>query len=181
MNWTTELPFILDGVDGDLRVVYTPFSQKLYQDGEVTKKTGMAFGGQKYIVRTTDGGQDVVKIKPHFKQGRQVIYKNEQINLENPLGGLAFLLALMPLAFVVVVAAMVMTSGVGIIGGALIGFFGAFGMLMCGNMLRNEQNVAKQLIYSIAISVVTIILLLIVFFIFALFFGAMFGFMFSIF
>lgn len=44
MNWTTTLPFILDNVDGDLKITYNPWGQKFYQNGQEIKRTGSVFG-----------------------------------------------------------------------------------------------------------------------------------------
>ena len=56
MNWTTTLPFILDNVDGDLKITYNPWGQKFYQNGQEIKRTGFSFAGMKYKVQTTDLG-----------------------------------------------------------------------------------------------------------------------------
>lgn len=179
MNWNTELPFILDGVDGDLKVVYSPMGQKFYQNGREIKKTGSGFGGLKYKVETTDGGDNIVKIKAALKPGRQVVFRGETINLESPLGGLPMILSFLPFVFILFVIVIFSHGRFGIIDGALLGGCGALGMLAIGNILREERDFVKQLIYSIIISVVVtaifFILALIIGLILITFFGVAFS------
>jgi len=181
MNWTTELPFILNGVEGDLKIVYTPMGQKFYQNGREIKRNGLGFGGQKYKVETTDGGDNTVTVKGNLKRGRQVVFRGETIDMEKPLSGTAMSLAFLPLITVVLVAIGFIGIGIGIIGGALLGATGALGTMAAGNILRNEPDTAKQILYSIVISLVTAAILFALFFIFSLVFGMIFGIAFSLF
>ena len=181
MNWTTELPFILNGVEGDLKIAYTPMGQKFYQNGREIKRTGLGFGAQKYKVETSDGGDNIVAVKGNLKRGRQVVYRGETIDLETPLSGMAMFLAFLPLIAVIVVAVLIMGSGIGVIGGALLGATGALGTMAAGNILRNEPNISKQILYSIVISLVTAVVLFVLFLIFALIFQMIFGIAFSFF
>lgn len=181
MNWTTELPFILNGVDGDLKIVYTPMGQKFYQNGREIKRKGLGFGGQKYNVETSDGGDNTVTVKGNLKKGRQIVFRGETIDLETPLSGMAMFLSFLPLIAVVIIAIAIMGAGIGIIGGALLGATGALGTMAAGNILRNEPDPGKQILYSIVTSVVTAIILFVLFLIFSLIFGMIFGFAFSFF
>lgn len=53
MNWTTTLPFILDNVDGDLKITYNPWGQKFYQNGQEIKRTGSDFRSCIFILLKT--------------------------------------------------------------------------------------------------------------------------------
>lgn len=181
MNWSTELPFILDGVDGDLKLVYSPMGQKFYQNGREIKKTGSGLGGLKYKVETTDGGDDIIKIKAALKPGRQVVFRGETINLESPLGGLVMLLSFLPFVFILFVIMIISKGRFGIIDGALLGGCGALGMLAIGNILRGEKDFIKQLIYSIIISIAATVIFIILALIIGLIMGIMFGVAFSFF
>jgi hypothetical protein len=181
MNWTTELPFILNGVEGDLKIVYTPMGQKFYQNGREIKRNGLGFGGQKYKVVTTDGGDSIVTVKGNLKKGRQVVFRGETTDLETPLSGMAMLLAFLPFITVVVVAAVIMGAGIGIIGGALLGATGALGTMVAGNLLRNEPDTTRQILYSIITSLVAAVVLFVLLLIFSFIFGMIFGIAFSFF
>ncbi|MFV0537588.1 MAG: hypothetical protein ACK5M3_09470 [Dysgonomonas sp.] len=181
MNWTTNLPFILDNVDGDLKITYSPMGQKFYQNGKEIKRTGSAFGGQKYKIETTDGGDNLVTVKGNLKQGRQVVFRGEKINLETPLSTLTLLLSILPFVAVAIAAAFVAGPRLGVIGGALLGATGALGMLAAGSLMRHEKDIIKQLIYSIVASVSAAIIFIVLLLIFALIFGTIFGVAFSLF
>ncbi|NDV77475.1 hypothetical protein [Dysgonomonas sp. 511] len=171
MNWTTELPFILDGVEGDLRLTYTPMGQKFYQNGVEIKRSGSGFGGQKYKVQTTDGGDNVVKVKANIKTGRQIVYRGETVNLETPLSAMSTILSMLPFVFIVVAIVVFSHGQIGILGGALLGGCGALGMLASANIIRSENNFVKQLLYTLVVSVATTLL----FFALAIILGLIFG------
>lgn len=181
MSWTTTLPFILDGADGDLKIVYTPLGQKFYQNGREIKRTGSGFGGQKYKIETTDGGDNIVSVKANMKKGREVAYRGETISLEEPLSGLATALSILPFVVVAIAAFVLTGSRLGIIGGALLGGCGALGMLAAASMMRHEKDAVKQLIYSAVVSVGSAIVFFILLVIFGLIFGMFFGVAFSLF
>lgn len=122
MKWTTELPFVLDGVDGDLKIAYNPLSQKFYQNGqELRKMSSFGFGGLKYKVRTTDGGEDTVTVKGALMHGRQVVFRGMTTNLEKSLDGLSLLLSALPFAFIAFVVFVFAGGRFGIIDAALLG------------------------------------------------------------
>lgn len=175
MNWTTTLPFILDGVDGDLKITYTPMGQKFYQNGREIKRTGSGFGGLKYKVETIDGGDNVVTVKANLKKGREITYRGEVINLETPLTGAATALSVLPFIAVAVVAFVFVGIRLGVLGGALLGGTGALGMLVAANMMRHEKDVVKQLIYSAVISVGSAIVFIVLLLICGLILGTIFG------
>lgn len=171
MKLTTELAFVLNGVDGDLKIAYNPLNQKFYQNGQEIKRTGSGFGGQKYKVRTSDGGEDIVNVKANLKSGRQVVFRGETINLESPVGGLTLVLSMLPFVFIAVVVAVLFGNRFGIIDGALLGACGALGMMAICNVLRDEKDFPKQLIYSIVISIAATV----IFFVLALIIGFILG------
>lgn len=45
-----ELNFTLEGVQGDLKLKYGPFNQRLYQDGREIKKQGR-FNPKYYVIK----------------------------------------------------------------------------------------------------------------------------------
>jgi hypothetical protein len=178
MNWTTELPFVLDGIEGGLKIVYTSMGQKFYQNGQEIKRSGSGFGGQKYEVKTTDGGRDIVTVKSNLKNGRQIVFKGEIINLEQPISTLVLILSFLPFVFIAFVIGIFTKGGFGAIDGALLGVCGVVGMLMICNVLREEKNIVRQLIYSLVISIaataIFLVLALIVGFILGIILGTAF-------
>ncbi len=54
-----ELNFTLEGVQGDLKLKYGPFNQRLYQDGREIKKQGRF--NPKYYVINTNGEKEEIK------------------------------------------------------------------------------------------------------------------------
>lgn len=55
-----ELNFTLEGVQGDLKLKYGPFNQRLYQDGREIKKQGRF--NPKYYVINTNGEKEEIKV-----------------------------------------------------------------------------------------------------------------------
>lgn len=140
MKWSTELPFNFNGVDGDLKIVYNPLNQKFYQNEVEIKRKGLGFGGLKYKVKTTDGGEEIVKIKGALLQGRQAEFRGEIINLEESLSNLSFFLSFLPFIFIPFIV-LVFTGGrFGVIDAALLGGCGALGMQAIGNSLRGAKE-----------------------------------------
>ncbi|MDR0823612.1 MAG: hypothetical protein LBN74_00835 [Prevotella sp.] len=179
MNWSTELPFILNGVDGDLKIVYTPLIQKFYQNGREVKKSGSGFGGQKYKLETTDGGDNTATVKSNLKNGKQIVFRGETINLETSLSGLTTALSVLPFVSIAL-AAILFVSGLGVIGAALLGATGALGMLTTANALRQEKDLTKQVLYSVVISLVSAVVFVALLMILSLIFGTIFGIAFSL-
>lgn len=180
MKWTTELPFVLDGVDGDLRIVYNPLSQKFYQNGQELRKSGSGFGGLKYKVRTTDGGEDIVTVKGGLIHGRQVVFRGMTTNLEKTLDGLSLLLSAMPFIFIVFAIFVLAGGRFGVIDAALMGGCGALGMLAIGNAVRNATDFGTKIIYSLILSVAATAVFFVLALIFGLIFAAIFGAAFSL-
>ena len=56
-----ELNFTLEGVQGDLKLKYGPFNQRLYQDGREIKKQGRF--NPKYYVINTNGEKEEIKVE----------------------------------------------------------------------------------------------------------------------
>lgn len=120
MNWTTTLPFILDNVDGDLKITYNPWGQKFYQNGQEIKRTGSVFGGQKYKVETTDGRDNIVSVKGTPKNGRQIVFRGETI-IANTLRGEKDSIKQLIYSIVIAVAATVLFIALALIFGIIIG------------------------------------------------------------
>ena len=55
-----ELNFTLEGVQGDLKLEYGPFKQRLYQDGREIERQGRF--NPKYYVTNTNGEKEEIKI-----------------------------------------------------------------------------------------------------------------------
>lgn len=181
MKWTTELPFILNGVDSDLKIVYSPLNQKFYQNGVEIRRNGTGLNGIKYKVKTTDGSEDIVKIKGALLQGRQVEFRGETINLEEKIGGLSLLLSFLPFIFIAFVGLIFAGGRFGVIDAALLGGCGALGMQAVANSLRGAKSFGEQIIYSLIISVAVTALFCVLALILGLILAAMFGAAFAIF
>lgn len=179
MNLTTELPFTLEGVDGECKIVYTPFNQKFYQNGQEIKKTGSGFGGLKYKIRTIDGGDDILKVKAMFKQGRQIEFRGVTTDLEQHISVIDLLLSALPFVFITFLVVL-LGSHFGVIDAALLGGCGALGMLTIGNMSRKEKDLKQRIIYSIIISVVTTALFAVLALIVGLILGSILGFTYAL-
>lgn len=181
MEWTTELPFNFNGVEGDLKIVYNPLNQKFYQNGVEIKRKGLGFGGLKYKVKTADGGEDVVKVKGALLQGRRVEFRGETINLEENLSNLSFFLSFLPFIFILFILLIFFRGQLGVINGALIGGCSALGMQTIANSLRGAKNLGEQIIYSLIISVAATALFCVLALIIGLILAAMFGAAYAIF
>ena len=53
-----ELNFTLEGVQGDLKLKYGPFNQRLYQDGREIKKQGR-FNPKYYVINTNGEKEEI--------------------------------------------------------------------------------------------------------------------------
>ena len=69
-----ELNFTLEGVQGDLKLKYGPFNQRLYQDGREIKKQGRF--NPKYYVINTNGEKE--------ERGGGRVYRSGSIPRKNP-------------------------------------------------------------------------------------------------
>lgn len=76
-----ELNFTLEGVQGNLKLEYGPFKQRLYQDGREIKRQGRF--NPKYHITNTNGEQEEIKIVYGLDfvhvavfRGRKSIWKN---------------------------------------------------------------------------------------------------------
>ena len=92
-----ELNFTLEGVQGDLKLKYGPFNQRLYQDGREIKKQGRF--NPKYYVINTNGEKEEIKVVYGFDFVHVAVFRGQKIDLEERLsireyivGGLPVLL-----------------------------------------------------------------------------------------
>jgi len=157
MQYKTELPFSFDGIKGNSKVVYTPFSVKVYQNGIESKRKGIFI--PKYKMATIDGEIDYVKLSRNFDLSFSIEYKGEKKHLEEKLSIFEYIIGLFPLLLVIL----------GGVIGALIGIFGA---TLNFNFMRQEKRLALQILVSI---VITFICYLIYFILASLLGGLIYG------
>ena len=72
-----ELNFTLEGVQGDLKLKYGPFNQRLYQDGREIKKQGRF--NPKYYVINTNGEKEEIKVVYGFDFVHVAVFRGQKI------------------------------------------------------------------------------------------------------
>ena len=78
-----ELNFTLEGVQGDLKLEYGPFKQRLYQDGREIERQGRF--NPKYYVTNTNGEKEEIKIVYGFDFVHVAVFRGQKIDLEERL------------------------------------------------------------------------------------------------
>ena len=136
-----ELNFTLEGVQGDLKLKYGPFNQRLYQDGREIKKQGRF--NPKYYVINTNGEKEEIKVVYGFDFVHVAVFRGQKIG-EYIVGGLPVLLVFL--------------------GGLIGALFGIMGATFNYNHMRQEKSFMKQLLVSLGVS----ILCYVAYFIFAI-------------
>ncbi|RHJ90484.1 hypothetical protein [Parabacteroides bouchesdurhonensis] len=130
-----EIDFTVEGIKGDLKLIYAPFSQKLYQDGQHIKpKKG------KYPVITDSGDTEDVKIQYGLDFVHTIQFRGNKLPLEERLSTAEYIIGCLPVLLILL----------GGLIGALIGFFGA---MYNYNYMRQEKRIGMQLLMSVGISV----------------------------
>jgi len=176
MNWEKKLTFKIDKADGELELTYTPFSMKLYQNGNELKKSG-SFGGVKYQVVNIDGTTQTISILNSVIHGHIVKTENgSKINLEEKLSGLDLILGFLPAIILAIafVAIPFITVG-GILGGAMLGaMIGLSAVLSC-NVIRNESNIINKLAMIAVVTIICFVIYIIIAVLLSLLFGGLYS------
>jgi hypothetical protein len=142
MRFKTKLKFTIEGVQGELKLKYTPFSAKLYQNGRELKRQGIL--GSKYLVQSEIDGLESSKEELKLTRGLDFIYvatfRNVKYPLESKFSVLEYILVALPMLLVFV-------------GGAIGGVIGAFGAYTVASFLRNEKRIPLQILLALMIAV----------------------------
>ena len=77
-----ELNFTLEGVQGDLKLEYGPFKQRLYQDGREIERQGRF--NPKYYVTNTNGEKEEIKIVYGFDFVHVAVFRGQKIAVVYP-------------------------------------------------------------------------------------------------
>lgn len=139
MKLQTELLFNFRNAQGELKVVYSPFSTKLYQDGrEVKRKGAFSF---KYEILTLNGGTDVLTLSRGIDFAYSATFQGETIQLEEKLSVTECIIGFLPLVLI-------------FLGGLIGAFFGIIGATVNFNFMRVEKSLPKQIIISVIVSII---------------------------
>ena len=138
-----ELNFTLEGVQGDLKLKYGPFNQRLYQDGREIKK--------QYYVINTNGEKEEIKVVYGFDFVHVAVFRGQKIDLEERLSIREYIVGGLPVLLV-------------FLGGLIGALFGIMGATFNYNHMRQEKSFMKQLLLSLGVS----ILCYVAYFIFAI-------------
>lgn len=138
MQFKTKIPFQMDGVAGDLLLVYTPFSFKLFQDGVQIKKQGIT---GKFSVRTTDGGTDILRLEKGIDFTFKAKFRGIQKPLEEKLTTAEYIVGGLPILLIFV-------------GGLIGAVFGILGASVSYGYMRTEKNLLLQILISLGIGVI---------------------------
>lgn len=144
-----ELNFTLEGVQGDLKLKYGPFNQRLYQDGREIKKQGRF--NPKYYVINTNGEKEEIKVVYGFDFVHVAVFRGQKIDLEERLSIREYIVGGLPVLLV-------------FLGGLIGALFGIMGATFNYNHMRQEKSFMKQLLVSQGVS----ILCYVAYFIFAI-------------
>ena len=95
MDFGKEINFTIENATGELKLVYTPFTLKLYQNGiELKKRNLLNINGIKFEIANTDGTTQNIKILNNLINGFVVKTDSGKIMLENKLSIKDLLIAL---------------------------------------------------------------------------------------
>ena len=108
-----ELNFTLEGVQGDLKLEYGPFKQRLYQDGREIERQGRF--NPKYYVTNTNGEKEEIKIVYGFDFVHVAVFRGQKIDLEERLSTREYIVGGLPVLLIFL----------GGLIGAVFGFVGA--------------------------------------------------------
>ncbi len=143
----TEIPFRLEGLNSEMKLVYGIFGQpKLYQNGIELKKEG--FLKMKFLIET-DSGKEYMEIKRGLDFTFSTVFRGKKQLLEKKLSTLEYILGVLPLLLIFV-------------GGAIGAILGILGANTIYGFLRKEKKVGIQIIISIAITALCYIVYLLV-------------------
>ena len=133
-----ELNFTLEGVQGNLKLEYGPFKQRLYQDGREIKRQGRF--NPKYHITNTNGEQEEIKIVYGLDFVHVAVFRGRKIDLEERLSTREYIVGRLPVLLI-------------LLGGLIGALFGIIGATFNYNYMRKEKSFVKQLLVSLVVSV----------------------------
>lgn len=131
-----KVDFSIDGVAGQLMLEYGPFKQKLYQDGQLVKRSK-----GKYRVKTTSGETEELKVVYGLDFVHVVSFRGRKTALEKRLSTLEYIIGGLPVLLIFA----------GGLLGALVGFMGA---VWTYDYFRTEKRTGIQVAVALGIAVV---------------------------
>lgn len=134
-----ELNFTLEGVQGNLKLEYGPFKQRLYQDGREIKRQGRF--NPKYHITNTNGEQEEIKVVYGLDFVHVAVFRGRKIDLEERLSTREYIVGGLPVLLI-------------LLGGLIGALFGIIGATFNYNYMRKEKSFVKQLLVSLVVSVV---------------------------
>ena len=120
-----ELNFTLEGVQGDLKLEYGPFKQRLYQDGREIERQGRF--NPKYYVTNTNGEKEEIKIVYGFDFVHVAVFRGQKIDLEERLSTREYIVGGLPVLLI-------------FLGGLIGAVFGFVGATFNYNYMRHETT-----------------------------------------
>ena len=133
-----ELNFTLEGVQGNLKLEYGPFKQRLYQDGREIKRQGRF--NPKYHITNTNGEQEEIKIVYGLDFVHVAVFRGRKIDLEERLSTREYIVGGLPVLLI-------------LLGGLIGALFGIIGATFNYNYMRKEKSFVNQLLVSLVVSV----------------------------
>lgn len=133
-----ELNFTLEGAQGNLKLEYGPFKQRLYQDGREIKRQGRF--NPKYHITNTNGEQEEIKIVYGLDFVHVAVFRGRKIDLEERLSTREYIVGGLPVLLI-------------LLGGLIGALFGIIGATFNYNYMRKEKSFVKQLLVSLVVSV----------------------------
>lgn len=149
MELKKELRFKLEDVEGEFKVIYSPFSLKVYHhDMELKRK-----GRKGYEVTTVDGQKEFFRITADITFSHIVEFRGEKTMLEEKLSTLEYIIGGIPLLLVFA-------------GGLFGALFGVIAVTFNYNFMRQHDSIGSK----ISVALVTTVIAFILYFIAALLF-----------
>ncbi len=137
-----KVDFNLEGVTGQLTLEYGPFNQKLYQDGELLKRSK-----GKYLVKTTSGDTEEMKVVYGLDFVHVVTFRGRKFPLEERLSPLEYVLGGLPVLLI-------------FIGGAIGAAIGIMGAIWTYDYFRTEKRTGMQIAVALGIAALCYVLYL---------------------
>jgi len=141
------LDFKIDGINGNLKLVYGPFSQKLYQNNQEIKRKNKGL----YIVfpvQNEEGVLEDLKLSKGWNFTYKAEFRGEKIQIENKPSTLQYILGLIPLVL--------------ILGGVIGVIIGLIGSTIIFNYIRQESALFKQIALALLVYILCAIVYLLV-------------------
>lgn len=162
MNFRKEVNLNLPDAEGEVKVIFSPLTFNVYQDGKKVKKKG-GFRA-KFSIKTKSGEVAPMLIRNTKGMVRTAFFNEQQIPLEEKVSFVEQLIAILSVTIVFFAAFFLFRFIIvgGVIGGALIG--ATVGMAVVFNLafIRQEKSLVLKALVSLGISVVAFIIYLLV-------------------